>query len=70
MIKARIKKDDDVVTFLCPGCKLEDVAYIKMPQSCYRCGFKYDFFITRLVEFISERKYYHFKVKTRIICKG
>jgi hypothetical protein len=68
MIKAKIKVGSNMVIFLCPGCNGEDIAYIDMPKNCYKCGFKYDFFINRLVEFLAERKYYHFKIKTRIIC--
>jgi hypothetical protein len=65
MVKARMRIESNIVTFFCPGCNGEDVAYINMPRSCYRCGFKYDFLITRLVEFLCERKYHHFKVKTK-----
>ena len=71
MIRVKIKMNgvhNGIPTFICPGCGHEDVAYMCMPKSCYTCGSKYDFFVNRLIELVSERRYYHFKTKTRIIC--
>ncbi len=68
MIKVRIKADGSgFPVFLCPRCNREDVAYMCMPKECYTCGFKYDFFVTRLIEYLSERKYHHFKIRNKSI---
>jgi len=66
MIKVKMRADGSgIPTFLCPKCNREDIAYISMPRECYTCGFKYDFFVTRLIEFLSERRYHHFKTKNK-----
>ena len=72
MIKVRMKTDGSgVSTFLCPRCNREDVAYMSMPKECYTCGFKYDFFVDRLIKYLSERKYHHFKIRNKsILGKG
>jgi hypothetical protein len=69
-VKMRVKGSDNIPTFLCPGCGREDIAYICMPEKCYTCGFKYDFFVSRLMAHIGERKFYHFKTKSSTIYKN
>lgn len=60
MIKAKINNISNVITFYCPECGEEDVVYMAMPEGCYKCGTLYNFLLHRMVEYNSDRKYYHF----------
>ena len=63
MIKAKINNRSNIITFICPGCGEEDIAYMTMPEYCYKCGEVYNFLIHRMVEYYSDRRYYHFSKK-------
>ena len=60
MIEVKIKRNDDLITFLCPECRYDDVSYISMPKECYRCNFVYNFSMPEMVKIRKERERYHF----------
>lgn len=60
MLQVKIKEKTNLVTFLCPECKHEDIVYTSQPKFCYMCGARYGFYVSRMLMFSAERRYYHF----------
>jgi len=59
MIVASCNLRNNITTFECPNCGVEDAAYASMHDSCFNCGSVYTFNVDKLNEDIEERIYFH-----------
>lgn len=59
MLKVRITLEDHISSFLCPFCGIDDVAYITMPHSCWKCSGIYIFDLSELRESVDKRYIYY-----------
>lgn len=62
MLKVRIDFDTDLLHFICPTCKSNDLFYISMPRTCWACGKIYLFNITDLMT-NQYARYQHYKYR-------
>lgn len=59
MLKIRIEFSNNVLGFICPSCGMNDVAYIRTPQYCWKCGISYSFDINSLIADVNSRYNYY-----------
>lgn len=59
MLKVRITLEDGISSFLCPFCGIDDVAYITMPNCCWKCGSIYIFDLSELADRLDNRYIYY-----------
>jgi transcription elongation factor Elf1 len=63
MLIVKIEENTGLITFLCPECNREDVIYKDQQKCCYTCGNRYDFYVEKMLQYSSTRRYYHFFYK-------
>lgn len=59
MLEVRIDLEDNVSSFFCPFCGVDDVAYISMPHSCWKCSGTYIFDLSDLMDSVDKRYIYY-----------
>jgi len=59
MLKVKIDLEENISSFLCPFCEVDDVAYITMPTSCWKCGKIYVFDLSELRDSVDKRYIYY-----------
>ena len=59
MLKVRISNNGNMLGFHCPYCGSQDVVYIHMPSTCWRCKKNYEMDVRDIIETLSARYEYH-----------
>lgn len=59
MLQVKVKSKYYTI-FRCPDCGANDVAYSKLPRTCWQCGYQYTANVEDMIRSLPLRVAYHF----------